>query len=181
VPASNPFVGRSGARPEIYSYGLRNPYRFSFNPRTGTMAIGDVGQDSEEEFDYTKVERAKGANFGWPRWEGDLPFNVNRPDPNPNPPFPVFPILTYSHSIGCAIIGGYVVHDPGLPSLRGRYLYSDLCNGVIRSVVPKPAQATGDRSTCLRVAVPGSFGQDALGRVYVASQNGPVYRIRSTP
>ncbi len=98
VPASNPFVGRSGARPEIYSYGLRNPWRFSFNPKTGTLAIGDVGQSQREELDYTKIQRAKGANFGWPKWEGDSILRLDRPDPNPNPPFPVFPILTYTHA-----------------------------------------------------------------------------------
>jgi len=180
VPASNPFVGKPG-RNEIYSYGLRNPWRFSFNPSTGTLAIGDVGQDTLEEIDYTKVQRAEGANFGWPRWEGDLPFNLSRPDPNPTPPFPVFPILTYSHSNGCAIIGGYVVHDPGLPSLRGRYLYTDLCSGVIRSLVPKPGHATGDQGTGLQLAVPQSFGEGPTGRIYVASANGPVFRIRPAP
>ena len=118
--------------------------------QSNSLAIGDVGQDTEEELDYTKIQRASGANFGWPRWEGDFLFNPNRPDPNPNPPFPVFPILTYTHSSGCAIIGGYVVHDRGLPSLRGRYLYTDLCGGVIRSVVPRLGSATGDRSTGLQ-------------------------------
>jgi glucose/arabinose dehydrogenase len=180
VPASNPFVGKPG-RDEIYAYGLRNPYRFSFNRQANALAIADVGQDTEEELDYTKVQRASGANFGWPRWEGDLPFDVTRPDPNPNPPFPVFPVLTYTHSSGCAIIGGYVVHDPGLPSLRGRYVYTDLCSGVIRSVVPRQGQATGARTTGLSLNVPGSFGEGPTGRLYVASQAGPVYRIRQAP
>jgi glucose/arabinose dehydrogenase len=181
VPATNPFVGRAGARPEIYSYGLRNPWRFSFNPQTGTLAIGDVGQGEREELDYTKVQRAKGANFGWPRWEGELLFDASRPDPNLNPPAPVFPILTYSHARGCAIVGGHVVHDPGLGWLKGRYLYTDLCNGVIRSVVAKPGSASGDRSTGLRVTTPSSFGEGDRGRVYVTSLAGPVYRLRQTP
>jgi glucose/arabinose dehydrogenase len=180
VPASNPFVGKPG-RDEIYAYGLRNPYRFSFNPKSNSLAIGDVGQDTEEELDYTKIQRASGANFGWPKWEGDLLFDPNRPDPNLNPPFPVFPILTYTHSSGCAIIGGYVVHDRGLPSLRGRYLYTDLCGGVIRSVVPRLGSATGNQSTGLHLSVPGSFGEGPTGRIYVASQNGPVYRIKQAP
>jgi glucose/arabinose dehydrogenase len=177
VPASNPFVGKPG-RDEIYSYGLRNPYRFSFNPPTNTLAIGDVGQDVEEEFDYMKVKRASGANFGWPKWEGNLLFNPNLPDPNPNARSPLFPILTYTHSTGCAIIGGYVAHDPALPSLRGRYLYTDLCGGVIRSVAPRLGSATGDRSTGLQVSLPGSFGEGPTGHIYIASQNGPVYRIK---
>jgi glucose/arabinose dehydrogenase len=181
VPATNPFVGRAGARPEIYSYGLRNPWRFSFNPQTGTLAIGDVGQFEREELNYTKIQRAKGANYGWPKWEGELLFDPSRPDPNLNPPSPVFPILTYSHAGGCAIVAGHVVHDPRLGWLRGRYLYTDLCNGVIRSVVAKPGGASGNRSTGLRVTNPSSFGEGDRGRVYVASLRGPVYRLRQTP
>jgi glucose/arabinose dehydrogenase len=180
VPASNPFVGKPG-RDEIYAYGLRNPWRFSFNDQANALAIGDVGQDTEEELDYTKVQRASGANFGWPKWEGDLLLNPNRPDPNPNPPFPVFPILTYPHSSGCAIIGGYVVHDPSLPGLRGRYVYADLCSGVIRSVVPRLGSASNDRSTGLQLGAPHSFGEGPTGRIFVASQAGPVYRIRQAP
>jgi glucose/arabinose dehydrogenase len=180
VPASNPFVGKPG-RDEIYAYGLRNPWRFSFNDQANALAIGDVGQDTEEELDYTKVQRANGANFGWPKWEGDLLLNPNRPDPNPNPPFPVFPILTYAHSSGCAIIGGYVVHDPSLPGLRGRYVYADLCSGVIRSVVPRLGSASNDRSTGLQLGAPHSFGEGPTGRIFVASQAGPVYRIRQAP
>jgi glucose/arabinose dehydrogenase len=181
VPTTNPFVGRAGARPEIYSYGLRNPWRFSFNAQTGTLAIGDVGQFEREELDYTKIQRAKGANYGWPKWEGELLFDPSRPDPSLNPPSPVFPILTYGHARGCAIVAGHVAHDPGLGWLRGRYLYTDLCNGVIRSVVAKPGGASGDRSTGLRVTMPSSFGEGDRGRVYVASLRGPVYRLRQTP
>ena len=175
---------RSWASPD----GTRSTHTGSGTPtasrsiaKSNSLAIGDVGQDTEEELDYTKIQRASGANFGWPKWEGDLLFDPNRPDPNLNPPFPVFPILTYTHSSGCAIIGGYVVHDRGLPSLRGRYLYTDLCGGVIRSVVPRPGSATGNQSTGLHLSVPGSFGEGPTGRIYVASQNGPVYRIKQAP
>ncbi len=182
MPATNPFVGRgAAARPEIYSYGLRNPWRFSFDARTRTLAIGDVGQDQREEVDYTKIQRARGANFGWPMWEGSFELHPGRPDPNPNPPFPVFPILTYSHARGCAIVGGSVVRDPGVKALRGRYVYTDLCSGVIRSVVASPGRATGDRTTGLHLSIPSSFGEDQRGRVYVSSLNGPVYRIRQAP
>ena len=181
VPASNPFVGRPGARPEIYSYGLRNPWRFSFNSSTGALAIGEVGQNTEEELDYTKIQRAKGANFGWPMWEGDFLLSPSRPDPNPNPPHPVFPILNYPHSQGCAIVGGYVVHDPALASLEGRYLYADLCTGVIRSLLASPGSASTDRSTGLRLDTPSSFGEGAGGRIYVASLAGPVYRLKPAP
>jgi glucose/arabinose dehydrogenase len=181
VPGSNPFVGRIGARPEIYSYGLRNPWRFSFNPPTGTLAIGDVGQGQQEELSYTKIERARGANYGWPKWEGTSLLDAARPDPNPNPPAPVFPILTYTHARGCAIVGGYVVGDPRLKQLKGRYLYTDLCNGVIRSVLAGPGQASDDRSTGLHVSTPSSFGVGAAGQIYVASTSGPVYQLVQAP
>jgi hypothetical protein len=93
----------------------------------------------------------------------------------------VFPILTYSHAQGCAIVGGYVVHDSRLKQLKGRYLYADLCRGVIHSVVASPGHATGDRSTGLHVSQPSSFGEGAAGQVYVASLMGPVYRFVQTP
>jgi len=181
VPASNPFVDRRGARPEVYAYGLRNPWRFSFDPVARTIAIGDVGQNSEEEVDYTSIGRAKGANFGWPKYEGDSVYDVSRPDPNPNPPRPTFPMLTYSHSDGCAVIGGYVVHRADLGWLNGRYLYSDLCNGQIRSLVASAGRATRDRATGLQVGSPSSFGEGPGGRIYVASHSGPVYRLRQAP
>ncbi|HEY7151458.1 MAG TPA: PQQ-dependent sugar dehydrogenase [Solirubrobacterales bacterium] len=181
VPRSNPFVGRPGDRPEIYAYGLRNPFRFSFNPQADALAIGDVGQSSYEEIDYTKIQRAKGANFGWPKWEGNSIFNSGLTDPNPNPPAPTFPIFTYSHSIGCAIVGGYVVHDPGLPSLRGRYVYTDLCSGAIRSLVPRQGHGSDDRGTSLHLSNPSGFGQGPTGRIYVASLDGPVYRVKQVP
>ena len=181
VPAGNPFVGRHGARPEIYSYGLRNPWRFSLDLRDRTIAIGDVGQNREEEIDYTTLRHAKGANFGWPNYEGDLVFDSDRPDPNPDPPRPTFPVLSYTHFAGCAVIGGYVVRDPDLSGLRGRYLYSDLCTGEIRSLRPSVDGATKDRSTGLDVRRPTSFGEDDRGRIYVASWGGPVFRLKRVP
>jgi glucose/arabinose dehydrogenase len=180
VPPTNPFVGRAG-RDEIYSYGLRNPWRFAFNFQANTLAIGDVGQGSQEEVDYVKIPAASGANFGWPMWEGTFKLSPGRPDPNLGALPPVFPILTYTHARGCAIVGGYVVRDPSLESLKGRYLYTDLCDGVIRRVAAKPSGASGDRSTGLHVNIPSSFGEGAGGRIYVTSLNGPVYRLRQIP
>ncbi|MGH2924616.1 MAG: PQQ-dependent sugar dehydrogenase [Solirubrobacterales bacterium] len=178
VPRGNPFVGVPGARPEIYSYGLRNPWRFSFDRQKGALAIGDVGQNREEEIDYTTVRGARGANFGWPEYEGDLVYDAARPDPNTNPPEPTVPIFTYTHFDGCAVIGGYVVRDPALRRLSGRYLYADLCTGEIRSLRPKPGGARKDRGTGLDVRLPTSFGEDDRGRIYVASRPGPVYRLK---
>jgi glucose/arabinose dehydrogenase len=174
VPRGNPFVGKPG-RDEIYSYGLRNPWRFSFDSANGNLALADVGQDQVEEVDYTARAGARSANFGWPEWEGNVRRDPSRPGPGPPTP----PIFTYTHSGtgGCAVIGGYVVHSRGLSSLNGRYLYSDLCNGDVRSFVPATGGATGDRSTGLHLSSPTSFGQGARGRIYVASQDGPVYKL----
>jgi glucose/arabinose dehydrogenase len=183
IPADNPFVGRPG-RDEIYSYGLRNPFRFSFDTVTAQqprIAIGDVGQNRFEEVDYTTVAAAGGANFGWDAFEGFAPYtdeNSGTPDPGGT----TKPIFAYSHSRGggsCAIIGGYVVADRSLPSLYGRYLYADLCEGQLRSLVPHLGRASGDRKLGLAVASPTSFGEDDRHRIYVASQEGPVYRLVS--
>jgi glucose/arabinose dehydrogenase len=181
VPADNPFVGKPG-RDEIYSYGLRNPFRFSF-ATTGAgqprIAIGDVGQNQFEELDYATLAGAAGANFGWDALEGYHPYeeeNSGTPDPGGT----IKPIMAYSHSRdggSCTIIGGYVVGPGGPPTLRGRYLYADYCSGIVRSLVPHPRRAGGDRKTGLTVASPTSFGEDDLGRIYVASQEGPVYRL----
>jgi glucose/arabinose dehydrogenase len=180
APASNPFVGRPG-RDEIYSYGLRNPFRFSFDTTTAKqprIAIGDVGQNRIEELDYTTVEDAAGANFGWDAFEGFAPYteeNSGTPDPGGT----VKPIFAYSHDRAgsCTIIGGYVVADPRLPSLRGRYLYADLCEGKLRSLVPHLKRASGDRKLGLSVESPTSFGEDTAHRIYVSSLSGPVYRL----
>jgi glucose/arabinose dehydrogenase len=175
VPADNPFVGKPG-RDEIYSYGLRNPFRFSFDG--SRIAIGDVGQNEFEELDYTTVAAASGANFGWDAFEGFSKYtdeNSGTPDPGGT----VKPIFAYSHSRGgsCSIIGGYVVRDPRLQSLRGRYLYADLCEGQLRTLVPHLKRASGDRKLGLQVSSPTSFGEDDQHRLYVASLEGPVYRL----
>ena len=183
VPADNPFVGRPG-RDEIYSYGLRNPFRFSFdttNSKQPRIAIGDVGQNRFEEIDYTTVAGASGANFGWDAFEGNSPYteeNSGTPDPGGT----VKPILAYSHSRdggSCSVIGGYVVGNGGPDALRGRYLYADYCSGVLRSLVPHLHGASNDRKTGLTVTSPTSFGEDDRGRIYVTSQDGSVYRLTS--
>lgn len=172
VPSSNPFVGRAG-RDEIYSYGLRNPFRFSFDTTHGQprIAIGDVGQDRFEELDYVTVGRANGANFGWDAFEGFAKYET------PDPGGTVKPIFAYGRGRGCTIIGGYVVRDPRLRGLRGRYVYADLCEGQLRSLVPHLKRASGDRKLGLDVSSPSSFGEDQRQRLYVTSLEGPVYRL----
>ncbi len=172
---------RSGTQPEIYSYGLRNPFRFSFDRVTAEqprIIIGDVGQNRFEEIDYTTVAAAKGANFGWDAFEGNGPYrdeNSGTPDPGGT----IKPIFAYPHSRGgsCTVIGGYVVGDRRLQSLYKRYVYADLCEGELRSLVPHLRGASNDHRLGLSVSTPSSFGEDTRGRIYVASLEGPVYRL----
>jgi glucose/arabinose dehydrogenase len=174
IPSDNPFVGESGARGEIYAYGLRNPWRFSFDRANGALVIADVGQSAVEEIDYASKGRAKGANYGWRAIEGDR-RNFDEPAPGA-----VAPVLTKDHDQGwCSITGGYVVRDPALKALAGRYVYGDYCLGQLRSVKLSDGHARGDRAIAGVPKIDGlsSFGEDARGRVYVLSLNGPVYRF----
>jgi glucose/arabinose dehydrogenase len=183
IPTGNPFVGTAGAD-EIWSYGLRNPWRFSFDRATGDLLIADVGQATWEELDFDPFSAGWGAgeNFGWDCREGAHDFA----DPSPGISCTGLtftdPIFEYSNDGStCAITGGYVVRDPALPELAGRYLYADFCAGQIRSLVPGLPSATDDRSEGLSVDNPSSFGEDANGRLYVASLGGAVYRIEPSP
>ncbi len=169
IPRSNPFVHRKGAD-EIFSYGLRNPFRFSFDKRR--IAIGDVGQDTREEVDYERLGTANGGNFGWDAFEGSKPFDS--PDASPPPKHTIRPILDYTHAAsgGCAITGGYVVRDHRIPSLYGRYVYSDFCAGQIRSLIPRTNGARDDRSAGLpKQSGISSFGVDAHRHLYVTHVN----------
>ena len=170
----NPFAGRSGARKEIWAYGLRNPWRFSFDRRTGDLVIADVGQDSQEEVDFARRGRGRGANYGWNVFEGRRRYRSG------SAPGSVRPRVTKSHGAGyCSITGGYVVRDRSLRSLYGRYVYGDLCKSGIRSVkLGRSGGASGDRRVGgVSVQQLVSFGEDARGRVYAVSLAGPVYRL----
>jgi glucose/arabinose dehydrogenase len=174
VPPSNPFVSRAGARPEIYSYGLRNPWRFSFDRRTGDLTIADVGQNEVEEVDFAKQGAARGANYGWRPLEGTR-RNFQEPAPDA-----VAPVIELSHKDGnCSITGGYVMRDAGVPALLGRYVYGDFCEGRLRSAKLSTGNAEGDAGIpgLAKVDQLSSFGEDARGRVYVVSLSGPVYRF----
>jgi glucose/arabinose dehydrogenase len=173
VPGSNPFVSREGARGEVYAYGLRNPWRFSFDRRTGDLTIGDVGQDAVEEIDFVTRGQGSGANFGWRPFEGDRRiFDEDAPGAAP-------PVITHTHAAGfCSITGGHVVRDPSVPSLAGRYVYADLCEGRIRAArLQAGVRTRGTPLPLPKVPTVSSFGEDALGRVYVVSLGGPVYRL----
>jgi glucose/arabinose dehydrogenase len=169
----NPFVGRPGARHEIWAYGLRNPWRFSFDRATGDLVIGDVGQDTVEEIDFERRGKGRGANYGWNIFEGNRRFHSG------SAPGAVRPRVTHTHAAGyCSITGGYVVRDRALGSLYGRYLYGDLCHSTLRSVkLGRSGGASGDRATKLSVHNLVSFGEDARGRVYTVSLDGAVSRV----
>ena len=177
VPRSNPFVGRRG-RDEIFAYGLRNPFRFSFHrPRgkTPRIVIADVGQDRFEEIDYETIRGANGAHFGWDEWEGFAPYECDGRCARGT----TKPVYAYGRSRGgCTVIGGYVARDRRLGNLRGRYVFTDLCEGKIRSIAPRlRGRVRSAPATGMRVSTPSSFGEDRHGRLYVASLDGPVYRL----
>jgi glucose/arabinose dehydrogenase len=178
IPDTNPYVGTDG-RDEIYALGLRNPWRFSFDRETGAIAIGDVGESSWDEVDYEPQGQANGANFGWDDFEGDHPFESQVPPPNYQAP-----IYEYPHTgpAPCwSITGGYVVRDPDLTSLDGRYLYADFCTGELRSLIPEPGGAMDNAPLGTTVPHATSFGEGPDGQIYAASLDGPVYRLEPGP
>jgi glucose/arabinose dehydrogenase len=170
IPPDNPFVGRDGARPEIWAFGLRNPWRYSFDAETGDLWIGDVGQDAREEVDVQAALSAGGENYGWDAFEGSLPFEP------PFPPDTVGPAYDYGRDRGGTVIGGHVYRGSAIPALRGAYLFGDLFNPRIRMLVPSKR---GFRHMELGVRVDNlvSFGQDQAGELYLLSIAGPVYRL----
>jgi glucose/arabinose dehydrogenase len=170
VPSSNPFASRGDARHEIYVYGLRNPWRWAFDPRTHNLVIADVGQGEVEEVSI--VNRA-GANLGWRVFEGR-----SRYSPGESAPRHIPPVIERFHSDGnCSITGGVVVRDPVLSALRGRYVFGDLCRGQIESARLSGTKARNVHATRLHVSQLSSFGEDGRNRVYALSLEGPVYRI----
>lgn len=174
VPRDNPFVGRSGARPEIYSLGLRNPWRFSFDRVTGDLTIADVGQDAIEEIDFVTKGKGNGANFGWRPFEGS-----RRLFEDEDAPGHVKPVIEKSHDDGwCSITGGYVVRDPELTALTGQYVYADFCLGRIRAARLSAGGAQDDRQLDLpEVSSISSFGEDGRGRIYTVSLEGQIARL----
>jgi glucose/arabinose dehydrogenase len=177
IPPDNPFRGRAGALPEIYAYGVRNPWRFSFDRRTGAFVVGDVGQDEIEEVDYIPGrpggrQPRGGYNFGWDSFEGR-----SRYEAGPAPGH-IAPVLQRTHSQGyCSITGGYVIRDRSLGrGWTGRYVFGDLCDGTLRlSRLRRPSARY--HATSMKVGTLVSFGEDSRGRVYAVSLDGPVYRI----
>jgi len=180
VPASNPFVGRPPAKPEIWARGLRNPWRYAFDRLTGDLYIADVGQGAREEIDVQPVASSGGQNYGWSILEGTMCF-----DSTPcSSAGTVLPVFEYPHSggtiTGCSITGGYVYRGARLPLLSGRYFYADYCRGWVRSFRYANGTASDHHDYTPEFGTLGnitSFGEDSRGELYILSQQGVVYRI----
>jgi glucose/arabinose dehydrogenase len=176
VPPNNPFVGKSDARPEIWAYGLRNPWRFSFDADTGDLWIGDVGQDSWEEVDFAPAKHGRNAgrgdNFGWNRLEGTHRFRGSPPAGA------VPPVYEQSHDDGaCAVTGGFVYRGTAIPALGGKYVFTDYCAGELKTLAPAGNGKYRAQDLGLRADNVSSFGEAPDGELYVLSQSAGVFKL----
>jgi len=169
----------AGAGWQMIGYGLRNPWRFSFDRRTGDLWIGDVGAGSREEVDFRpRASIGALANFGWSRFEGDITYNAKIKLQGKGKL--VYPVWAYTHTLGsCAMIGGYVYRGARVPAARGRYFFGDLCSGVVWSFeVGRKGRASPVRPLPLHVPNLTSFGEDSNGDLYAVSLDGAIYALR---
>ncbi len=177
VPADNPFTQASGARSEIWSYGLRNPWRFSFDRATGDLYIGDVGQNLWEELDWSPAAEGagRGVNYGWKVMEGRHCYEEDTCDQTGL----TLPVVEYGHDIGCSVTGGYVYRGAAIPELQGHYFYADFCGGFVRSFRVEAGAAVDefDWPTLRPGGQISSFGEDAAGELYVIIAEGRVFKI----
>ncbi len=173
IPADNPFAGQNGTRNEIWALGLRNPWRFSFDPAANLLYIADVGQSRWEEIDIVAVKQG-GLNFGWNVMEGPACYTAQNCDSSGF----VLPAAAYDHSEGCSITGGAVYRGARIPALLGHYFFADYCQGWIRSFKYEAGAVTERRQWNVdNIGRVLSFGEDAAGELYVLSDRGKVYRI----
>lgn len=187
VPTDNPFVGRRGVRPEIFAYGLRNPWRFAFDGATGDLWMPDVGENDWEEINFRPAGQTGGENYGWNAYEGPAPFVPREENEQPaadlNPAGPyVRPVFVYPHPPrGCsALVGGFPYRGRRVRGLRGAYVFGDLCQGELRAITYEAGSVTAYREFDLRVRFPSAFGEDHAGKLYVLSLMGNVFRIDPT-
>jgi glucose/arabinose dehydrogenase len=178
IPSGNPFANQSGARPEIWAFGLRNPWRFSFDRTAGLLFVADVGQGSLEEIDVVPTTRA-GVNYGWNIMEGSSCFGSGSCSTAGLEP----PVIEYNHSGGaCSVTGGYAYRGSAIPELAGHYFYSDYCAGFLRSFLYSNGAATDQRTWDVgTIGSVTSFGEDAAGEMYIVVPQGRVYRIGRGP
>jgi len=174
VPGDNPFLGVPGARPELWAYGLRNPWRFSFDRATGDLYIADVGQNQYEEVHVQPAGSPGGENYGWPIMEGLHCFQRD----DCSSAGLQLPVAEYDHSQGCSITGGYVYRGTATPSLRGVYLYGDYCSGRIWAL-SRDAQDSWVSHPLLDTGLNiSSFGEDEAGEIYLLDlKGGTAYRL----
>ncbi len=179
IPAGN--MTGSGVAPELWAYGLRNPWRSTFDACTGDFYIGDVGQNAWEEIDVQPKSASSGINYGWRVMEGTHCYN---PASGCDQSGKQLPVAEYSHSQGCSVTGGYVYRGSAIPGLRGTYIYADYCSGRFWSfawsggaVTAKDITSEINPGTSVKQIT--SFGQDANGELYVVSQGGTIYRIEA--
>jgi glucose/arabinose dehydrogenase len=171
IPPDNPFAN-GGGLPEIWAYGLRNPWRFSWDGETNDLWIADVGQNQWEEVDFVAGGRAAGLNFGWNRLEGTHQFSGQAPA-NAVPP-----IYEYSHDGGgCSVSGGYVYRGAKIPDLRGAYVFSDYCDSALRAITQKGGKLADQRDLGAKSNQVAAFGQDQDGELYVLSQGDGLQRL----
>jgi len=178
VPRDNPFANRAGAKPEIWAYGLRNPWRFTFDAASGDLIIGDVGQNLMEEVDLDAGLKRGGENYGWNVMEGTLCY---QPSSGCDRTGLSLPIATYTHDDGCAIVGGIVYRGRRMPGYQGTYFYGDYCTAIVRSLRVSAGAATDQRdwTSSLGAGLTGitSFGADADGEPYIVDPGGSLYKI----
>jgi glucose/arabinose dehydrogenase len=179
TPASNPFKGQSAAKPEVWAYGLRNPWRLSFDRTTGDMFIADVGQNKYEEIDFQKASSKGGENYGWRCYEGLHEFNTEGCQPAGSY---VAPILEYDHADKrCSVTGGFIYRGTVYPAMQGKYFYADICGGQLYYAAPKKDgkwQETLAASTQLHIS---TFGEDAAGELYATDiETGKLYHLTDT-
>ncbi|HKA83305.1 MAG TPA: PQQ-dependent sugar dehydrogenase [Acidimicrobiales bacterium] len=174
IPADNPFADGEAGRPEVWLYGVRNPWRFSFDRANGDLWIGDVGQGQWEEIDQLPAAAGggRGANLGWNEMEATHPFEGGS-----NPDGGVLPVFEYSHDEGCSVTGGVVYRGSAIPGLGGAYLFGDYCQGDVRALRVRDGEVTEERTFDAHVDQVVSFAQDADGEVYALSLSGGIYRL----
>jgi glucose/arabinose dehydrogenase len=172
VPPDNPFVNTPAARPEIWAYGLRNPWRFSFDRATGDLFIGDVGQNEIEEIDLQPASSSGGENYGWSCREGDSQVDFNPCDGSPL----IAPILVYNHQLGCSVTGGYRYRG-AITAMNGLYVFGDYCSGRIWFASETGGEWSAEEWAGTGISI-SSFGEDENGELYVADLiRGEVYRF----
>jgi glucose/arabinose dehydrogenase len=173
IPADNPFADGAGGAPEVWVFGLRNPWRFSFDRETGDFFTGDVGQNAIEEVDWLPAGTAGGVNFGWSVMEGSVCFRADVCDKDGL----AVPIAEYSHDFGCSVVGGYVYRGEQEPALDGVYLFGDFCSGLVWGLGRDEAGEWALSEPIDSGLSISSFGEDAAGEVYLVDLAGTVYRV----